>query len=159
MICCIFGWYFYIEIRLKYEKKICCPALELFHCLPLWKTVRLHGKKLQNATKENVAGLSYNDFERYYWKSRALHQHASSSKSHFIILDFCSTLILCGIYWTAVLWSLFLLALSTFCQKVCTIKPGRSGICFSRAYWNRSYEILSNTCYLNIFTNLFRQRY
>ena len=92
-------------------------------------------------------------------KSRALHQHASSSKSHFIILDFCSTLILCGIYWTAVLWSLFVLALSTFCQKVCTIKPGRSGICFSRAYWNRSYEILSNTCYLNIFTNLFRQRY
>ena len=36
----------------------CCPALELFHCLPplfsclpLWTTVRLHGKKLQNVTK------------------------------------------------------------------------------------------------------------
>ena len=33
------------------KKMFCCPALELFHCLPLWKTVRLHGKKLQNATK------------------------------------------------------------------------------------------------------------
>ena len=40
VFCCIFVWYFFIEIRLKYEKKIfCCPALELFHCLPLWKTV------------------------------------------------------------------------------------------------------------------------
>ena len=58
------------------KKLFCCPALELFHCLPLWKTVlfvssrafcclpplfrclpqwktvRLHGKKLQNATKK-----------------------------------------------------------------------------------------------------------
>jgi hypothetical protein len=25
----------------------------LFHCLPLWTTVRLHGKKLQNATKSS----------------------------------------------------------------------------------------------------------
>ena len=32
------------------KKLLCCPALELFSCLPLWKTVRLHGKKLQNAT-------------------------------------------------------------------------------------------------------------
>ena len=56
------------------KKIFCCPALELFNCLPLrktllfislelfhcllplfwclplWKTVRLHGKKLQNAT-------------------------------------------------------------------------------------------------------------
>ena len=39
MFCCIFGCYFYIEIRLKYEKIFCCPALELFHCLPLWKTL------------------------------------------------------------------------------------------------------------------------
>ena len=39
MFCCIFGWYFSIEIRLKYEKLFCIPALELFHCLPLWKTV------------------------------------------------------------------------------------------------------------------------
>ena len=38
------------------KKVFCCPALELYHCLPplfcclpLWKTVRLHGKKLQNA--------------------------------------------------------------------------------------------------------------
>ena len=31
--------HFYIKIKLQYEKKICCPALELFHCLPLWKTV------------------------------------------------------------------------------------------------------------------------
>ena len=57
MFCCIFGWYFYIEIRLKYEKKIfCCPALELFHCLPLWTTVRLHGKK---ATKCNKTGFFF----------------------------------------------------------------------------------------------------
>ena len=34
MYCCIFGQYFFIEIRLKYEKKML-----LFHCLPLWKTV------------------------------------------------------------------------------------------------------------------------
>ena len=32
------------------KKMFCCPALELFHCLTLRKTVRLHGKKLQNAT-------------------------------------------------------------------------------------------------------------
>ena len=49
------------------KKIFCCPTLELFHCLPQWKTVlfvcsrafslstlwttvRLHGKKLQNAT-------------------------------------------------------------------------------------------------------------
>ena len=32
------------------KQLFCCPALELFHCLHLWKTVRLHGKKLQNAT-------------------------------------------------------------------------------------------------------------
>ena len=39
------------------KKLFCCPALELFcclpplfRCLPLWTTVRLHGKKLQNAT-------------------------------------------------------------------------------------------------------------
>ena len=61
-------------MRLKYEKTTCCRALdlwktvghyresgpwtlELFHCLlplfcclPLWTTVRLHVKKLQNAT-------------------------------------------------------------------------------------------------------------
>ena len=48
------------------KKKFCCPALELFHCLPplfhcqpLWTTVRLHGKKLQNAANEiaNVVDL------------------------------------------------------------------------------------------------------
>ena len=52
------------------KKLLSCPALELFHCLPLWKTVlfvssrafwlplwttvRLHGKKLQNATKKHL---------------------------------------------------------------------------------------------------------
>ena len=48
------------------KKIFCCPVLELFHCVPLWKTVlfvssrvfslstpvRLHGKKLQNATND-----------------------------------------------------------------------------------------------------------
>ena len=37
-----------------YGKQYCCPALEPFSCLPLWKTIRLPGKKLQNATKTNV---------------------------------------------------------------------------------------------------------
>ena len=43
-----------------YGKQCCLSALELFHCqpplfccLPLWKTVRLHRKKLQNATNSN----------------------------------------------------------------------------------------------------------
>ena len=67
MFCCIFGWYFYIEIRLKYEKKIfCCPAFSL--STPMVKTVLFVsckslftvysnvfvvypcGKKLQNKT-------------------------------------------------------------------------------------------------------------
>ena len=63
------------------KKIFCCPALELFHCLPLLKTVlfvssrafslsnplfhclplrttvRLHGKKLQNATKEPMLSI------------------------------------------------------------------------------------------------------
>ena len=46
-----------------------CPALELFHCLPplfcclpLWTTVRLHGKKLQNATNQDTYLLSSSHF-------------------------------------------------------------------------------------------------
>ena len=35
------------------KKLYYCPALELFSCLPLFKTVRLSGKKPQNATKSN----------------------------------------------------------------------------------------------------------
>ena len=62
MFCCTFGWYFYIEIRLKYEKKNILLSssrafslyIPTFHCLPLWTTVRLHGKKLQNATKHVI---------------------------------------------------------------------------------------------------------
>ena len=79
MFCYIFVLYFYIEIRLRYEKNIllstltfslstpvehseatlqcCLSALELFHrlpplfhCPPLWKTVKLQVKKLKNAT-------------------------------------------------------------------------------------------------------------
>ena len=34
MFCCIFGWCFYIEIRLKREKIVCCPFLSFFYCLP-----------------------------------------------------------------------------------------------------------------------------
>ena len=44
-----------------YGKQCCLSALELFHCLPplfrclpLWKTVRLHGKKLQKAKKYHI---------------------------------------------------------------------------------------------------------
>ena len=33
------------------KKIFCCPALEHFDWLTLWTTVRLHEKKLQNATK------------------------------------------------------------------------------------------------------------
>ena len=33
-------------------KQCCLSALKLFHCLPLWTAVRLHGKKVQNATKQ-----------------------------------------------------------------------------------------------------------
>ena len=85
MFCSIFGRYFYIEIRLKYEKIILLSssrafslstpmensklgkqcwlsALELFCCLPplfcclsLRKTVKLHGKKLQNATNTSIS--------------------------------------------------------------------------------------------------------
>ena len=50
---------------MKYAKMQKYPALEVFHCLPplfrclpLWKTVRLHGKKLQNATKAYCGTLS-----------------------------------------------------------------------------------------------------
>ena len=32
-------------------KIFCCPALELFSCLPLWNIVRLPGRNLQNAIK------------------------------------------------------------------------------------------------------------
>ena len=70
MFCCIFGWYFYIEISLKYEKLILLSSsrtfslsipymenstvlsdLELFHCPPLWTKVRLHGKKTTKCNK------------------------------------------------------------------------------------------------------------
>ena len=37
-----------------YGKQCCFSALELFHCLPRWITVRLHGKKLQNATNKSM---------------------------------------------------------------------------------------------------------
>ena len=53
------------------KKIFCCPALELFHCLlplfhclPLWTTVRLHGKKLQNATN-SFMGTSVNELTAY----------------------------------------------------------------------------------------------
>ena len=40
------------EIWKKYSALELCHCLPpLFRCLPLWTTVRLHGKKLQNATK------------------------------------------------------------------------------------------------------------
>ena len=48
IFCCIFGQYFYVKSGWNLKKIFCCPALELFHCLPLWKTVRLHGKKLHS---------------------------------------------------------------------------------------------------------------
>jgi hypothetical protein len=40
-------WAIFLYSEMK--KLFCCPALELFSCLPLWKTVRLHGKKIQIA--------------------------------------------------------------------------------------------------------------
>ena len=41
------------------KKIFYCPVLDLFHCLPLWKTVRLHGKKLQNATNTTYGALYF----------------------------------------------------------------------------------------------------
>ena len=39
MFCCIFGWFSLSKSGWNMKKLFCCPALELFHCLPLWKTV------------------------------------------------------------------------------------------------------------------------
>ena len=43
------------------KKIFCCPALELFHCLPpifcclpLWETVRLHGKKEKSYNMQQI---------------------------------------------------------------------------------------------------------
>ena len=51
------------------KKIFCCPDLELFHCLPplfgclpLWTTVRVHGKKVQNATKVKTSGRFFLNF-------------------------------------------------------------------------------------------------
>ena len=64
------------------KKIFCCPALELFHCLPplfhclpLWTTVRLHGKKLQNATNSISAqtsqkGIKYTKANLYTVQNR-----------------------------------------------------------------------------------------
>ena len=48
---------FHTKMRPKYKELFCCPALQLFNCLPplfccltLWKIVKLPEKKLQNAT-------------------------------------------------------------------------------------------------------------
>ena len=65
MFCCIFGWYIFIKTRFKYEKiillsygKQCClSALEHFHCLPLWKTVRLHEKSYRMQQIENSSPI------------------------------------------------------------------------------------------------------
>ena len=39
MFCCIFGWYFYIEIRLIYEKIILLSSSRAFSLSTLWKTM------------------------------------------------------------------------------------------------------------------------
>ena len=64
---------FYIEFRLKYEKNILLSSSRAFslstptfHCLSLWKTVRLHGKKLQNATKIFFKSLLFLTLEIYF---------------------------------------------------------------------------------------------
>ena len=63
-------------LRTASLKIFCYPALELFHCLsqlfhclPLWKPVMLHGKKLQNATnglqcsiRRNICTLIHTTF-------------------------------------------------------------------------------------------------
>ena len=55
------GDLFFIFLGQNMQKIFCCPALDLFGCLPplftcipLWKTVRLPGKKLQNALNIHV---------------------------------------------------------------------------------------------------------
>ena len=46
---------YYIEDCRILHPLFCC-LLPLFSCLPLWTTVKLPGKKLQNATKKNLDG-------------------------------------------------------------------------------------------------------
>ena len=59
VFCCIFGWYFYVKSGWNMKKKYSVVQLQSFFIVyhhffgvypALWKTVRLHGKKLQNAT-------------------------------------------------------------------------------------------------------------
>ena len=79
-----------------YGKQCCLSALELFHCLPplfcclpQWKTVRLHGKKLQNATN-NLFKFSAQDSDLEYlcWRRKNFF-----NLSVQIIVTFMSTIV------------------------------------------------------------------
>ena len=66
MFCCIFGWYFYIEIRLKYEKNILLSSSRAFslstHTFSLSTPVdnsEATWIKLQNATKDSQSILNW----------------------------------------------------------------------------------------------------
>ena len=56
MFCCIFGWYFYVKSGWNMKKILLSSSRAFslstptFSLSTLWTTVRLHGKKLQNAT-------------------------------------------------------------------------------------------------------------
>ena len=71
------------------KKIFCCLAQDLFHCLHLWTTVRLHGKKLQNATKDlNPLWKAKKKYARY-----ALLQKTKGYISYETIFSLSSTLI------------------------------------------------------------------
>ena len=99
----------------KFKKIFFRPALELFHCLPLWTTVRLYGKKLQNATNDIFTMLILivkNSGEGYkirfwpknlafiYWQN---HFHIQYKKTYFKEFKIRSQKGLDSI-WKMVLW-------------------------------------------------------
>jgi len=46
-------------------------TMQLFRCLPLWTTVRVHGKKLQNATKQ-ITYFHCTGHSCPYWRTTKL---------------------------------------------------------------------------------------
>ena len=66
MFCCIF-WWFFLQVKWcqNMKKLFCCPALELFIWLPLWKTVRLSTwKKAKKCNKDIYHKLCSQSIEK-----------------------------------------------------------------------------------------------
>ena len=64
MFCCIFGWYFYIEIRLKYEKNILLSSSRAFS---LSTSVENSEATWKKATKCNKLIFFSTWNKHYYW--------------------------------------------------------------------------------------------